>query len=394
MADAASPSGPLVCAVCRAANPASDLFCGQCGSRLDPSTAMLKEQIRAVLKSELKDQKVLEIETAQQVATRLTDWAKTFGVFAGALLAILLATLAIWGWRSFADIDGRIKKAADEAVSTTEQRIQRAQKRAADLDSASLELDKRYSKLRDDASRYEALEQEVDSLKKSVAQIEKRHFEPSSVLTPELQRTLEPLLAKFQVFVAALGYTTKQVQINILIAADDKSMPGAYAFYDEEHHRIWMIREAAGDPGNMLREYMHSVLYSPGTPTSVDRLDQDWQYYAVESGLAYYFPASFLDSPDTMQLKLGETALWDETSGTFQKAMYDRAKVWASICWQLRKSIERSGFERALLATWFEFEKSNKDTQFARDFARKLLDRLGPASGTASGILKSRGVKL
>lgn len=387
MADSNSVSA--TCAVCGEQNPAANVFCGHCGSKLDFSAAILRDQIKAVLKTELKDQKVLEIETTQQIAGRLTEWAKTFGFFAGALLAILLGTLAIWGWRSFSDIDSKIKKASGDAVAATEQRVQAAQQRAAALDVASQDLDKRYQKLREDAARYEALGHEVESLKQSVARIEKRNFEPSAALTPDLQKKLDSTLKGFQEYVARLGYSTKQSQINVLIAPDDRKMPNASAYYDKQNQRIWILKEAASDPGYILREYMFSVLYSAGEPA--DLSEKTWQTVAVASGLAYYFPASFLDNARTMDLDLASGAAW-EPPASLTDALANRPKAWASICWQLRNSIDPAILDKALLNTWFELAPSRLE-ESAAVFAQHLLAKLGNQAGRAAEILKARGVK-
>ena len=79
----------MECTRCRTSNPEGKKFCGDCGASLDPQVAAgeldLRRQIEVVLEERLKDQKVVEIEVAQAVATRLVDWTKLLGFAVAAL---------------------------------------------------------------------------------------------------------------------------------------------------------------------------------------------------------------------------------------------------------------------------------------------------------------------
>jgi hypothetical protein len=95
------------------------VYCGTCGLPLAPATIALERQIEQavvkeverVLENQVKDRKVLEIETAEAITTRVWGWGKMFGAAVAVPLLILGGVLALIGYKSFADIS----KAGDDA---------------------------------------------------------------------------------------------------------------------------------------------------------------------------------------------------------------------------------------------------------------------------------------
>jgi hypothetical protein len=57
----------------------------------------LQSQVERIVRGRIKDRKIVEIETTQAIATRLTDWAKMFAFFVGIPTAVLLLILATLG---------------------------------------------------------------------------------------------------------------------------------------------------------------------------------------------------------------------------------------------------------------------------------------------------------
>ena len=81
----------IECPRCEAANPDGKKFCGECGEALDPALSAVKQFIDVSVRSQIlstvaeryKDQKLLEVETTQAIATRFSEWAKLLGFFIG-----------------------------------------------------------------------------------------------------------------------------------------------------------------------------------------------------------------------------------------------------------------------------------------------------------------------
>ena len=104
MASSASPAS-VECAACGLSSPPGKNFCADCGARLTPATESvnLEARVKAMLDDRVKDQKIVELETAQAVVTRVIDWAKLFGWLVAVPLGLLAVTLAVWGISSFVD---------------------------------------------------------------------------------------------------------------------------------------------------------------------------------------------------------------------------------------------------------------------------------------------------
>jgi hypothetical protein len=390
------------CPICGADNSAGNIFCGHCGTRLDVSGDAFRSQIRSILKSELQDQTVVEIQTAQNVVARVSEWAKLFGFFAGISLVIFAAALAILGYRSLADLEVRIQTATNGAVKATEGEIARAQSAADRLEGRSQDLGARYNKLEKDLDKYEKLDQRyekldetVSSLQQRVTRIEGRKFEQTSVLTPGLKNQVDTNLEAFQSYVAHLGYVPQQRSIAIELTPDDN--PLSYRpSYDGTRHLLILSQVDAADRFIPLRTYMNSVLWAKGVP--IEDPDAHWQSNAVEAGLAGYFAASFLRSPNPTKLlpayDLTAANPWNTDPTSYSDARHVRDVIWASICWQIQTKIGRDAFDQTLFRTWKDLEAQSYPIDFVPVFARHLLERLGPNATAARDILIARKVPL
>src|SRR5215469_9852350 len=114
------------CINCKAQNPTGKNFCGDCGTPLGsassaPYESLLRRQIQEILKEQLKDQKVIEIETSIAIASRVSEWAKLFGIYAGIPLAILILTLAFLGIKSFTDLSASIENRRKDILAVSQQ---------------------------------------------------------------------------------------------------------------------------------------------------------------------------------------------------------------------------------------------------------------------------------
>jgi hypothetical protein len=392
----------FTCPICGANNSTGSIFCGQCGTRLDVSGDAFRSQIRSILKSELQDQTVVEIQTAQKIVARVSEWAKLFGFFAGITLVIFAAALAILGYRSLAELQMHIQKATSGAVEKTEGEIASAKKSAERLEGRAEELATRYDKLEKNADKYEKLDQKfeklddtVNGLQQRVTKIEGRKYEQTSLLIPGLKNQIDANLETFQSYLAQLGYVPQQRSIGIELTPDDN--PLTYRpTYDGTRHLLIFSQADAADRFIPLSTYMNSVLWAKGVPTQDP--DAHWQSNAVEAGLAGYFAASFLRSATPTNLlpafDLTAAKPWNSDPTNFTDARHVRNVIWASICWQIQTKIGRDAFDQALFRTWVDLEAQSYPVDFVPVFARHLLDRLGPNAPAAREILVARKVPL
>jgi uncharacterized protein YlxW (UPF0749 family) len=143
----AEPANPnaRACEVCDYENPQDHLFCGKCGAPLDEQ-ALLSEHIRAILRSELKDRKLVEVEVTHAVVSRVANWAKLFAFFTAIPLVLLLGSLAIWSVTKAGEVNYKLRT---------------AETRAQELTTASDQMEQRYKSLEKDLGNYESLNSQI-----------------------------------------------------------------------------------------------------------------------------------------------------------------------------------------------------------------------------------------
>ena len=141
----------MKCAYCAAENPEGNKYCGNCGSPIRPELDQLKSYVSSqisievdrAIESRFQQQQVVEIRTAQNVATRLQRWATLFGWAVGVPLAILALTLGGLGITTYADFRGRVTKALGEV----EEQGSKVSSRANEVLTHADKVDKKLAKL-------------------------------------------------------------------------------------------------------------------------------------------------------------------------------------------------------------------------------------------------------
>ena len=141
----------MECFRCKEHNPEDKKYCGECGFPLDPNTSALLDVLNSNLRKEIqnaiadriKEQKLVEIETAHAIVAKLSNWAKLFGFFAGIPLAILLIILAILGIKTYTDFSKKV----ENATIVVSQKLSEADNRAEEMKKTAEKLEEKYKKL-------------------------------------------------------------------------------------------------------------------------------------------------------------------------------------------------------------------------------------------------------
>jgi hypothetical protein len=178
----------MECAKCRAGNPDGKSYCGDCGSRLDPSAGLsgadLRQQIHAVIKEELKDQKVVEYEVSEAIATRLTGWAKLLGYCVGVPLTLLLVVFGFLGIKTYSDF----RQLIGSAQSTIKPQIDQAQARAQEIEGQSNRLKSEYEGLEAKLANYKAIDEKIQSVEASIKAVTSDVQDIKETLHPGMDR--------------------------------------------------------------------------------------------------------------------------------------------------------------------------------------------------------------
>ena len=382
--------GETHCPRCKSANPLEKKFCGDCGALLTPvregsatfEFESFDNHVKAILDARVKDQKVLEIETAQAILTRVSEWVKLFGFFVAIPLGLLTATFALWGISSFVDFRRmvnsnrqQIEKQISEAKASTEQT-------KTDADA----LRAQYAKVRDEIG---SLPEDVKSLRVKVDDIEERiGFVKTKSLTPQLQKQLSSALEDFRRYCRGIGFKLKPGQPKVRIL--DNSDAALVAYYDPAKEEMVVSQRYASDPTTVLREYTHRILLSGGPSPTYARV-------AVESGLACYYPASFRQDSHCGSFDMREQHSFSEpqTSGVYPTVW--GIHVWGGVFWELRQLLGPKMCDRLLYQFWTGLTSSRPDAEYPRYVASELVKAYREMGGTETekvrNTLSNRGLQ-
>ena len=328
----------------------------------------------------LKDQTLVELETAENVAVRSMKWAKIVGFFVSIpliLFAVLFSFLGVKTYFDLRDVGAKVsdanavlKDVETLSVKSTaildQQRVLSEQSRQAseELIKQTEALQKGFKEGQVIVARLKKLEEEIPAIQKRQTDLEEdlRSIE-GRVSLGASERDLDELFRKYLKFLNETGFPkdTQKVRIKKSIKKEHE----LNAFYNSATSTALIGRYFWNDRTAALREYTHHVLflYHKGKV-------QMGQFGSIESGLADYFPASFLDSPligATAARELREVGRWTSPNDYIRNLQNDRkfgemqvqipivqdaGEVWGGLWWELRDILGQKQTNPLLLTVW------------------------------------------
>jgi hypothetical protein len=223
--------------------------------------------------------------------------------------------------------------------------------------------------------------QALKSLKSGSVTLPSFSFVPSSALTPALKQTLEKLLENFKKYLVMLGFAVPSETITVAISPGTVIESGGnrgIAFWDPETHSIQVAGAFASDKVSVLRQFVHELLIPAGTPS--------WDYFAIESGIASYFPSSFTNHPmvgdeasDAGKLIFPPQDLRKRRRVSeiqlrqWESVQNDGSEIWGGALWQVRQLLGPERTDRLVADTWREFSFEEKAGQAYVSFVNNLL---------------------
>jgi uncharacterized membrane-anchored protein YhcB (DUF1043 family) len=387
----------IECARCKTQHADGQKFCGNCGGPLDPAigaikdllTSTLRNQVQEIIEQHYKDQKVVEIETTQAIASRLLDWAKLLAFFVGIPIALLLLIFGALGIKTYTDFSKQVDKAKADVTA----QLTAAQTGAAKLKSEGDSLASDYQKLRAQFADTAALGEQLKTLSAKVDVIgEKLGFTSTSKISTEARARLEGAFIKFQDYLKGLGYrgTTGSLGIDIR----ERMEVAMISYYDADKRMTVIDSKYITDTAVVYREYMHHVLFSPGMPKDPESI----YYYALESALAWYFPCSFIGDPrpatHATAWDLSKKRPFSELRPDFGSALVDGTEIWGSAFWELRQVLGQSAADKLLFETWFKLQAQETKADRGASFVRKLYEADKLHEAQIRAVFVQRGLAL
>lgn len=362
----------IECVRCKTANTDGTKYCAECGNSLAPQIgafqefldSTLRDRVQQIFDKNYKDQKVVEIETTQAIANRFLEWSKLLGIVAGIPIALLLVVLSVLGIKTYSDFTGKI----DTATGKVAAQLASAEEGAKKLKEKGDSLANDYQKLQTQFADTAALGEQVKNLSEKVAVLER--------------------LARFQTYITGLGPQGAAGPISVDVR-NQMDHAGMISYYDSDKRMMVIDSKYASEASVIYREYMHHVLYPKRIP------DNAPHYYAIESGLAWYLPCSFIGDPNPAK----GTASWDltkkrqlaEMRSDVGSAMMDGTEIWGGAFWELRQRLGQSKADKLLFESWFTISADDVKADRGASFIRKLLELGKPHDAEIRAVFTERG---
>jgi hypothetical protein len=192
-------------------------------------------------------------------------------------------------------------------------------------------------------------------------------FRESAALTPDLQAQLTATVTEFSEYLTTVGFDLPSEPPVVEILTDYSG-----AWYDSTNNVIGIAEELTDDPLYITRQYAHHQLLAARNATLGD-LNTASRY--LESGLAFYYPASFNDDSHLGGLDLAASGLDDATPVPGTEPFVEGAK-WGAAFWEMRTLLGKELSDRVLLEAWSVNEQPGLDQLTPADFVERVLDAL------------------
>jgi len=411
------------CLNCKTTNPEGQKYCGNCGasliSNIGPPAEFLEpviqEQLEIALKEQLRDQKLVELETVENITLRLQQWAKLFVFFMAIPITLFLIILALMGISTYSDFSKRVSDVEDrinervsefeqqaiqdiivanqsitrslELAQSLEQRVAIAQQtvsqtvQLAQLEVEQVSMDAQQSI----STSVQQAQENVTNLEQRLDEVEAQviNFESSTALTPGLEKEIKDDIYSYQDYWQSLGIPLDE-EVNIFI--EDSGFVNAY--YDHRENLMVIHSSIVSDTDVILREYTHHILFN----AAHDDIKFSPLSLALESGLADYFLGSFSNDPliaeEYAQL-LVEQGILDkpyirnlENDREFSEVSYPLSfgdeqnvgEIWGGAFWELRERIGEATADNLLFSAWRALESSDNTDELPENFISRLLE--------------------
>jgi zinc-ribbon domain len=344
----------LVCANCHTENTEDARFCKRCGKRLsddyvDPDLEQrLFERIEDKLKDKWLAREMVEKDVALSAATKLTEWAKIFAFAVGVPAAIAVGILAFVGIKSTTDL------ASIEAQTAL------FKKTASELEAQYKSLQEELPKLKEIAASVHGLENRIVTVENAVAT-----FAPSTALKKSVESQLMSTLTNYKLYLSRLGLAPQSVlTVHVL---DKLPKDGFDAYYED--NEIY-VKSSHADPAKVVHEFSHNVLLSrfPGNA------DAQWEYSAIEAGVANYLTGDFLNSAKLDSVDLNERRSISATRHDWEGGQSEGGMAWGSFLWALRNAYTSEKATPAIVKAFHALRPSEPPQNYNEIFLRALTE--------------------
>ena len=172
--------------------------------------------------------------------------------------------------------------------------------------------------------------------------------------------TMEQTVKGFAAYLWSIGFRNASVPVTVYLFSAQMPLPAdlqqpsdaVNAFYHDK--TLYLHSSLSGDSSVLLREYTHFVLAESVGSAAIGDSD-------IESGVADYLPASFLESPligeglgRLMGLQTTYIRRLDQVTSytAVEDEPHARGEVWSAALWACRQIGGQPAVDRAVVSAW------------------------------------------
>ncbi|MET1112135.1 MAG: hypothetical protein ABWX67_11475 [Allosphingosinicella sp.] len=199
-------------------------------------------------------------------------------------------------------------------------------------------------------------------------------FEPGAA--PSEAAAMETALRAFCGYLEQVGFKLPEAEVSIAFEGDNAS-------YDQDRQRVIIGAPLRSEPFAAYREYMHHVLTQFPNAPPFGNVGAN----SIQSGLADYFPASFMDTPllgangaramklDRPYLRtLTGTAGFADLGSEMRDVWLANGQIWGSLFWDIRDSVGQATTDHLLLEAWTQVRWPVASDKAPAAFLQRLID--------------------
>jgi hypothetical protein len=376
----------------------------------------LDARITNVVSEQLKDAKVVEIETAQAIADRLFSWGKSFALAVGVPLTLGAFLLGVFGYQKYSDFTSTVSSAEQK---TLEQINKAAAQAGEEFEGRATKIRQGYEKMESQLRETEALSAKVQDLTKRVQHIEEIEIggAEAAKISELAKSALSANLEKYREYMRQIGFDIPATKLYIKFNQEVQ----LNAYYVVDENSIYIDPKLVGDSDTIYYTYTNHVLLDVN-PKAKDAVmnestngDVMSTAAALIEALSVYLPCSYQatskfgvkfvqtlakDSPSAM-VKLGylhdlhnKREIASEETET-----HKAAEPWEAALWEIRATLgcspdvaqcERA--DRILMAAWASpWLDQVSPTTVGQHFAQAIIAVI-TRSGTAEEAKRARSV--